>query len=526
MRNNKVIDPSLNKKIVENEKRMQHLFKREFSLSKSKNNIKKPSNSQTKLRNVHHKKTKSQDEIYNKDYNTIDNRDINRLKGAFNVTISKTIEKGDDNDSSAFTNRMAKRMNQKKQAEEEKNNKTFHDTINNIYQKFQERKNKNRKVYNQGQVNDIVDRLYTNDYKTKKKANKENRTNRHRKEFEKDNNTIDFSIKTGSNGNIMKRQIDPSNVNIDDMIERFEEDMKKRDENLKRKKREIKRNEKKIYTYMPKINETSRRSESAGKDDFFSRQKRYEEKKKKKEEKFKENLKNEEEKKINENNFLLQKNNRKEKKGKKGKKDKKDENEKNDKNKSENIKKKEEVDKRIQYMYDWENKRKEKIENKMKEKTGQAETEFNHMPKINERSSSMANKSRRRKEEPDVFSRLAKEDKMLKEKRQVLIDLYKPTFQPNTFLHSQKIRKNSEYEAKKEVKKKEEPKSESSSDSDSDSDDDDDDDDDGEDNNEESSSSDSDDKEDNFDYKQDPKKFAEDNVQDAIRKALFNKKKK
>ena len=521
MRNNKVIDPSLNKKIAENEKRMQHLFNSEFSISKSKNNIKKPSNSQTNMRNVHHKKQKSQDEIYNTAYKTIDNRDINRLKGAFNITISKTIEKGDDNDSSAFENRMAKRMNQKKQAEqkeEEKNNKTFHDTINNIYQKFQERKNKNKKVYNKGQVNNIVDRLYTNDYKTKKKPNNENRHNRNKKEYERENNTIDFSLKPGSNGNIMKRQNEPNNANVDDMIERFEEDMKKRSENMERKRQEIKRNEKKIYTYKPKINETNRRSESAGKDDFLERQKRYEEKKKKKEKRFIEDLKNEEEKKINENNFLLQKNNRKEKKGKN------DENEKNDKNKSDNIKKKEEVDKRIKYMYDWENKRKEKIENKMKEKTGKAETEFDYMPKINERSSSMANKSKRRREEPDVFSRLAKEDKMLKEKRQVLIDLYKPSFQPNTFLHTQKIRKNKEKEGKKEVKKKEYPKIESSSDSDSDSDDDDDDDD-GEDNNEESSS-DSDEKEDNFDYKQDPKIFAEDSVQDAIRKAVFNKMKK
>ena len=45
---------------------------------------------------------------------------------------------------------------------------------------------------------------------------------------------------------------------------------------MKRKRREIKKNKKKIYTYKPKINETSRRSESAGKDDFLERQKRYE----------------------------------------------------------------------------------------------------------------------------------------------------------------------------------------------------------------------------------------------------------
>ena len=172
-------------------------------------------------------------------------------------------------------------------------------------------------------------------------------------------------------------------------------------------------------------------------------------------------------------------------------------------------------------MFDWENKRKEKLEKKMKEQNGKEENEFDYKPKIDGRSSSMAKKNKRRTEEPDVFSRLAKEDKMLKEKRQVLIDLYRPTFQPNTFLHNQKIKgKNNETE----VRKKENPKSESSSDSDDDDDDDDDDEDDEEGN--EESSSDSDDEEDNFDYKQDPKIFAEDNVQDAFRKALFNKMKK
>ena len=48
---------------------------------------------------------------------------------------------------------------------------------------------------------------------------------------------------------------------------------------------------------------------------------------------------------------------------------------------------------------------------------------------------------------PDVFSRLAKEDKMLREKKQVLIDLYTPSFQPNTFIHK---------EGKKPKKKKKE----------------------------------------------------------------------
>ena len=79
----------------------------------------------------------------------------------------------------------------------------------------------------------------------------------------------------------MKRQNEPNNVNVEDMIERFEEDMRKRSENMERKRREIKRNEKKIYTYKPKINE-KKKVEYTGKDDFLERQKKYDEQKKKK----------------------------------------------------------------------------------------------------------------------------------------------------------------------------------------------------------------------------------------------------
>ena len=81
MRNNKVIDPSLNKKIAENERRIQNLFNSEFTLSKSKNNIRAPSQSQRNMKNnIHHKKNKSQDEIYKTIYN------INKLnKNEFTI---------------------------------------------------------------------------------------------------------------------------------------------------------------------------------------------------------------------------------------------------------------------------------------------------------------------------------------------------------------------------------------------------------------------------------------------------------
>ena len=49
MRNRKLIDPSLNKKIEENERRMQSLFAdTEIAKTRSRQNINKPSNSKKK----------------------------------------------------------------------------------------------------------------------------------------------------------------------------------------------------------------------------------------------------------------------------------------------------------------------------------------------------------------------------------------------------------------------------------------------------------------------------------------------
>ena len=518
MRNNKVIDPSLNKKIAENERRIKNLFNAEFTLSKSKNNIRAPSQSQRNMKSIHHKKNKSQDEIFKTIYN-IDNKEISLFKGTIDNTFPKTLQIGDDGET-AFINRMEKRMKQRRkssQKEEEKNDKIFYSTVNNVYQKMKERKNK--KVYNRDQVDNIVDRLYNNDHKNKKQPNKVNKVNKvykKTKEIEKDNSAIDLSLKTESMETINKKLNEPNNVNVDNMIERFEEDMKKRNEKMERKRKELKKNEKKIYTYKPKINE-SKKVEYTGKDDFLERQKKYDEQKKKREERYKEELKIEEEKKINENNFLLQKNNRKERRERKEKKEKivKKEEKKNEQIKPENKKKKEEVEKMIKHFYDWENKRKEKIASKKKEETGKVENEFDHMPKINKRSNSLANKKNKKKDEPDVFTRLSKEDKMLKEKRQVLIDLCTPSFVPNCFLHNQKIKRKNKESPNKSARKKVYSYNESSLSEAEEG--------------EEGSEGSSDEsyvKEDGFDYKQDPNFFTEDDLHDALRKALLDKVKK
>jgi hypothetical protein len=133
-------------------------------------------------------------------------------------------------------------------------------------------------------------------------------------------------------------------------------------------------------------------------------------------------------------------------------------------------------------------------------------------------------KNKNRDKDPDVFSRLAQEDKLLKEKKQVLINLYTPTFQPNTLEKGKKIQKRKKLNSidgkfnkkPKKFKKLKSPK---------DSDDEDEEDEDDESEDSEDSEEDEESEEDEFDYKQDPKVFAEDDVQDALRKALFNKMK-
>lgn len=190
MRNKKEIDQFLNKKISQNEKRIHSLFNSDLKQSKSRKIITNPINNPPPQRNVHHQKNKSQDEIYKNSYNT-NNNEVLKFKGTIEKhPYSRTIENEKDDDGSiAFINKMGKRINLKNKSkeEEEKNNKIFYTTFNNIYQKLKNKKNK--KVYNKGQLDNIVDRLYNNDYKFKKQPYKEI-------EKEKETSTIDFSIPT------------------------------------------------------------------------------------------------------------------------------------------------------------------------------------------------------------------------------------------------------------------------------------------------------------------------------------------
>jgi hypothetical protein len=338
MRNTKVIDPSLNKKIVENEIKIHDLFNTDLNKSKSRRIIPKNNGGMKIDRNIRHKKNMSQDEIYKNTYN---NNEVNIFKSTIDSTpYTKTIQVEGDEDSMAFINKMEKRIRLKSNTnkkEQEKNNKIFYNTFNNVYQKLQNKKSK--KVYNKGQVNNIVDRLYNNDYKHKKQPQRDN-------DQEKENSAIDYSIKTGTMATPVKKQ-NENNANVDEMIERFEEDIKKRNEKIE----EIKKNEKAKYTYKPKLKK-NKKYEPESKDNFLERQKKYEEKIKLKEQRYKEELKKREQEKINKNNYLLKK-----------KKNENNEREETNINKKESV----DIDKTIKNLYEWDNQRKKKIEKKQKE---------------------------------------------------------------------------------------------------------------------------------------------------------------
>jgi hypothetical protein len=86
----------------------------------------------------------------------------------------------------------------------------------------------------------------------------------------------------------------------------------------------------------------------------------------------------------------------------------------------------------INKLYEWEQRRKEKIEKKREEKECEKEDSGDHIPIIGKRSSSLANRRKVKKEYNDnIFERLYKEDDILKEKRELMVQLTKPSFEPN-----------------------------------------------------------------------------------------------
>ena len=143
------------------------------------------------------------------------------------------------------------------------------------------------------------------------------------------------------------------------------------------------------------------------------------------------------------------------------------------------------------------------------------------------------------------FLRLSEEDKVLKEKKQILTDMYTPSFKPRSYvprnMNLENLKKKNymsqneveegeeedeDNEKKKRKRRKKHKKRSDDSDEEDEDEDEEDEDEDEEGEEEEDDEEEGEGEEDDFDYKQDTMKYADDDVQDALRNQLFHKKKK
>jgi len=107
-------------------------------------------------------------------------------------------------------------------------------------------------------------------------------------------------------------------------------------------------------------------------------------------------------------------------------------------------------------MYEWEEKRKEKLNERIKQNNEKIEMN-KHVPKINKRSASMAELNKQKYKEKNTFNRLAQKDPVMLEKRKLLEELYTPTFKPNINVKKVKPKKQEEEnEENEEIEESEE----------------------------------------------------------------------
>ena len=236
------------------------------------------------------------------------------------------------------------------------------------------------------------------------------------------------AIKTDLNSSIR------SSMNINHMLERFQEDQHKKKEKLEKLKKLRETKEREEYTYRPKLCKKTKLINKNIKDDFITRQNKFFDAKNKKEKKLKEKLLKNERDEINKTNFILQK--------------KLKENSSTGSGLNNSFlseiscaKSMADIDNSISKLFEWENKRKEKIYKKKIEIKNELDKN-RHIPKINKRSKSLVFNDKNLKKE-SIFERLYKEDRIVKEKKKILADLLKPSFTPNLNLT---YRQHDEYE--------------------------------------------------------------------------------
>ena len=451
------LDSSLNRKIIQNEKRFQNLLSIPKNSNKCYSTDRKAYNQKRFIKS--NKKISNKKKLKNfktEFYNNYDDNDYEIQKNLSQYFSPKSVININDNE---FNNnsknkedkkiikvhqKLIKKEKRPKYSKNSKNlsslknskNKSHYNSTINLHTSRNNYKNMNKKNLKKNQKLNTNINLRTN-----------NKNNSNRKNY--NSNTIESSAKSD-------RYSSPSikNMNLEEMFGRFKKNEKKKKEWVENEKKKKEEEEKKLCSYKPKMDKNSIKINLKIKDNFLERQKMKDEQKKKKEEKLKEYLNKKKEDEINKNNFLLIKNN-------KGK------NKDNNLNNSINLStsktsaktleknRKIEIKNAINKLYEWDIKRKEKINQKRKNNNEKIEKN-RHIPKINKRSSSMAELKKEKYSDKNIFDRLSKKDPVSLEKKKFLVELYTPSFQPNIYTKRSTKKEKDINEDKNEIEEKKE----------------------------------------------------------------------
>ena len=427
----KNIEQPLKDKILANEERIRSLFK--FNIKdepiekESQKEISEVQIDQDKLRHQEEFEVRSQPEKTEYNNNILDNKSNNNSES---LSLSSKTNDCLQSHSNKINKKISSKNPKKFYKNEHKNN-----TLNQVKSTTKKSTKNGDKMstinYN---YNYNYNNYHNNNYNynfnfpTKNKRLKPKPTIKTQMEITNSNNNGNYYnciTDTSKLEPLLYSVNSKPNVNFNQMFKRFEENQRRKNEKIERLKTEQKEKESLQCSHKPLMCQKTMSLNKQLKDDFLTRQKKHEEKVKEKGEKLKQRLLDNERSKINENNFLIQKRNKETSSyGSVGL------NSSLNSEFSNMARTKKEIDDTINKFFEWDQRRKEKIERRREDLKYDDES-LDHIPKIDKRSSSLA--SQKRSETETIFERLYKEDDILREKRKVLEQLTTPTFKPHLF---------------------------------------------------------------------------------------------
>ena len=428
----KNIEQPLKEKILANEERIRSLFKFNLKDEPNEKEINQVKTEPDKIEHQEEFETTTQPEkvVYNNNNNNV--LDIKSNNNSESLSISsKTNEY-----MQTHNNKIKKKIISKNQ----KNNFYKIDGKNNTFNPVKSTKRKS--VKNSDKMNTInynynynYNNYHNNNYNYNFNFDTKNKRLKPKPTIKTQMEITNYNTNNGNYYNCITdtSKLEPllysinakPNVNLNQMFKRFEENQRRKTEKIARLKNEQEEKESLQCSHMPLLNQKTMNLNKQLKDDFLTRQRKHEAKVKEKGKKLKQKLEDIERNKINESNYLLQRRNKENSSyGSVGL------NSSLNSEFSSMARSKKEIDDTINKFYEWDQRRKAKIEKRRKDLKFDNES-LDHIPRIDKRSSSLA--SQKRSDTETIFERLYKEDDILREKRKLMEQLTTPSFKPNLY---------------------------------------------------------------------------------------------